>query len=335
MILRNRSLLVGIIVTILILGIGIYKSTRPEITTSDPEGTLVINADTQLEPLAPDGTVVKMTLWQQALYAGGKEIEAVNASVTYRASGREIDWDTFKITITIMLNIRKFKGDQLVESFVEDKVVKNETLNTQLGTVQEKINLKDEITPYVTKLENGSTVVFAVRYIIRAEAYDIYGVLRIAAPALSAKALSTTWVEPQINIETTVPEEQPETELAYQNGYKRGYDDGYAKGYSDGEAGALLNPEPSSIPSSPYTDPDLDKAWKDGYRTGYMTGYRVGYRVASQPIVPTPPGTTPQIMTMYSPALEIGASEMIFLYACLAIAVGILVWYLTRRFLGW
>ena len=77
-----------------------------------------------------------------------------------------------------------------------------------------------------------------------------------------------------------------------------------------------------------------DRAWKDGYEIGYMAGYRDGYRVGSQPS-PPPIGPTPQIMTMYSPALEISVAEQIFLYACLAVAAGILVWYLTRRFLGW
>jgi len=330
MVLRKKSLLAGIIVTLLILGIGIYRSTRAEITTSDAGENLIVNADTQLEPLAPDGTVVKMTLWQQALYAGGQEIQAANASVTYEASGREIDWNTFKINIVMKLTIREFKGKELLETFIDNKVIKNETLNTRTGTVREQINLKEEIAPYVTSLENGSTVVFTVRYFIKAEANDTYGVLRVTSPALASRSLSTTWVEPELNVETDVPDEESAIETAYQEGYKKGLNDGRSKGCKDGYNRMPFDPVPPEVPDSPYVEPELDEAWKDGYKDGYDEGYRIGYRVCIHHTRTFRPS-----MTMYSTAFEISVADQIFVYSCLAVAAGILTWYLTKRFLGW
>jgi len=333
MVFKSRSALVAIIVAVIILSIGIYSVTKPVVATSDSEGKVTVNIDSYgVKLYTYEGKEVPMSLFQFALYAAGKEVLNCSPHLSYTTSGREIKWDTLRVTIEIYMSLVVTKDGQYVKALIDSQLILNKTIAFRSNKVEKFIDLKQTITPFAGTLANGTTLELSFRFKVYARAYDVYGVLRMTTPALLADAKALTWIAPTLEVSTSQPEESSALEKAYQEGYSRGYSDGYSEGYNDNINGNPYNDEPESIPSSPYTDPELDDAWKDGYYIGYKDGYKRGWNDAEYQTQPI--GPTPVPMAIISTQIEPSNIVTITMHMIYSIIAGIVTWIITRRFLG-
>jgi len=330
--LRRPSTLVGIIVAIIVTTSLFMFIPAVGVTGSDPENKLSITVTGSVTFYTPEGEVVK-TSPMQALYVEGQPIETANATVNYRCSGREINWGTLQVTITVIRKLYRPADD----TFLIDEIFLNKTFSDKGNSLTVTLNFTKMITPFVPELANETKLEFTVKFILVAAALDRYGVPRTTVPIKVKSTVVTTWIEPSLTISTDQPSS---TADAYDAGYDAGYSDGWDKGAEDGYYGRDYNPTPSTIPEPPaeYSTGTAAEEWTKGYVDGYEDGYAAGYTFGQKQ------SSLSGLQTLHPVTMSLNPFTFAFLqtstirailYIMAGIASGIATWFFTKRFLGW
>jgi hypothetical protein len=185
------------------LVIGALAANIDEGSIGDEEGKLSVSITTRVDLYDSSGKklqIISLPFIPQALVTpSGKEVSTMKVTLTWSASGSEINWTTLSISVVAYKSITPYYENPLVDNvkFVE------ETLSDKSGEYVISWDLLDAISPYAAQLEDGKEIYFTIKIVVKASAYDIYGIKRETASYIAKATAVLEWSEPSLSLEAS------------------------------------------------------------------------------------------------------------------------------------
>jgi len=195
----SRRVLISLIIviaTVLIvisfIPVEAYVWWSSEASGQTQTGNMTVSIEGKTELIGKDGQPLKILSFYKyamlplAFYIGDKEVTAMRVTVTWAASGQDVDWDTLTMTISAS-GTGGYSSSTASQSKTGSTVFTLPISTSQLGR-----------TP-----SSGETITWTITINVKGTIKDVVGNTLAASADPIINTVTTTWYEPSFTVSAT------------------------------------------------------------------------------------------------------------------------------------